>query len=150
MRARVQVDIWQYSLQREAEFKTLGCVPDRPWSEVFTVEESDERRARVLTNVGLTDNAYLRVYERIVMRAGRPTREAYGYCLVIEEQHVCSWERDPQHPDSPVHEHHGENRARVRGTRPIPFKRAVELAWEEVSRQAEASAVDAAPVATQR
>lgn len=131
------MDVWQYFLQKEAEFKDLGLAPDGTWDEAFEAEEgSGGLRGRVWVLLTLTDSAYLRVYERIVIRGTRLTREAYAYSLVIDGVHVRGWHREPLHTDSPVHEHHGKDRTRKVGTRSIAFKRVVELCWEEISLRA--------------
>jgi hypothetical protein len=100
---------------------------------------SDGKRGRVRATFRLAPEAYVEVYERVLVVDGRyTTREAYSYALVIDGAHVRGWERDPAHDDSPVHEHYGSERQRERHTEPVPLKQALAICWEEVSMHAEA------------
>lgn len=56
----------------------------------------------------------------------------YSYALVVDGVHEHGWERDPTHPEMPIHEHDGGSRTRLPGER-VTFAEAVELAWERLS-----------------
>lgn len=132
------MDIFDYFMQKEREFADAGAIPDGPLEKVFRADESSDQRGMVFAKLGLTEDAYLAVYERVIVRGKFITREAYSYALIIDGDHVLGWERDPTHKDSPVHEHDGTARKRKRGTKPIALKRALEISWAEVSLRAEA------------
>jgi hypothetical protein len=137
------LDVATYFLQKEREFADAGCVPDESIKQMFQEEEgSGGLRGRVFATLALTEDTYVRVYERVAVRRGHITREVYSYSIVIDGAHVRGWERDPRHDDSPVHEHGGPNRERERGTKPIALKRVLEIAWDEVSLRAEALSDD--------
>jgi len=133
------LDVHEYFLQKEKEFEDCGAVPDDP-KTIFRAEKgADGKRGIVKGTLGLHGDAVLNVYERIVVRGDRPTRETYCYALVINGIHVYRWERDPRnHPDDPVHEHKGAKEIRQPNTKPISLKKALTRAWGEISLQAEA------------
>jgi len=129
--------IWDYFDQKEREF-AAAAYPDRP--VIFEADPaSDGAAGRVQAFLGLTEDAYMKVHERVVIRDGVVHREVYSYALVIDEAFVHGWERDPQnHPECPVHEHGPEPRRERRATDPISLPKALERAWDELSLRAEA------------
>lgn len=129
------MDIWDYFHQKEAEFKDrCSCPPtDAKYEED---EGSDGTRGIVRARIWMEDDAYLDVYEAVQVVDGRHIhREVYCYALVVDGVHEHSWERDPSHPEMPVHEHDGERRRREAAER-ISFARAHELAWERLTSRA--------------
>lgn len=122
------MDVWTYFLQKEAEFKDrCGAAP-----EDATYEEelgSGGMRGKVFAKLILTDDAYLQVYESVVVRQGSIHREVYSYALIVDGAHAHGWERDPLHTDAVVHEHAGADRMR-QASEPLSFKAVVEAAWE--------------------
>ena len=90
---------------------------------------SEGKRGTVYALLVLTEDAYLKVFERVEVHQSGAHREVYSYALIVEGAHYKSWERDPTHPDEPVHEHDGKERARTPSER-ISFKEALEQAWE--------------------
>jgi hypothetical protein len=127
-------DIWSVFAQKVREFEELSLVPDR--DQMFAAEAgSNEMRGRVFGNLVLTEWAYLRIHEVLVVSGTHARREEYGYFLVIDGEEVWGYERDPTH-DPPVHRHVGPDHRRERAKR-ITFKEVVELAWKEVSARSE-------------
>lgn len=133
------MDIWDYFSQKEREFSSCSAYPDRP--VLFEEEEgSDGKRGRLVAFLGMTEDSYMKVAERVVIGDdGSAHREAYHYALVLQEAFAYGWERDPDtHPECPVHEH-GPAPERVRKpSEPVTLTEALTLAWEMISLQAEA------------
>lgn len=130
----VLLDVWTYFQQREREFDELSVAPTPGLRPMFAEEAgSDGQRGRIFGQVSLTDDAFLALSERVVVRAGHVHREEYAYFLVIDGAEVWGYERDLSH-DPAVHKHMGPDLQRV-DAEPISFKAVVELAWDEVSRQ---------------
>jgi hypothetical protein len=133
------LDIWDYFSQKEREFAAYSAYPDRPFS--FEVEDgSDGKMGRIVAFLGMGEDAYMKVVERVVMRDdGSPYREAYHYALVLQEAFAYGWERDPfTHPDCPVHEHGPAPKRERKASEPVTLPEALERAWEMISLQAEA------------
>jgi len=132
------VDIWDYFDRKQREFAAASAYPDRP--PLFEEEPgSDGTVGRVLAFLGLTEDAYMKVYERVVIRDGVPHREVYSYSLIVEESFLHGWERDPRnHPECPVHEHGPEPQRERRATEPVTLPQALEQSWDELSLRAEA------------
>jgi hypothetical protein len=132
------VDVWTYFEQRERECASLSLVADGPYADTVAEEAgSDGMRGRVFGRFWLTDEppAFLAVSEVVVVTTAETVhREEYAYFLVINGEEVAGWERDLSH-DPPVHRHIGPSHVREEAG-PIPFRGAVELAWEEVTRRA--------------
>lgn len=125
------MDIWAYFAQREREFEELSIALDRSFSLFAEEEESNGKRGRVFGPVWLTEDAYIKIHEVVVVQNSHVHREEYGYFLIIDEEEIWGEERDPTH-NPPVHRH-------VRGhkrepSEPISFKDFVERAWAEVTR----------------
>lgn len=132
------MDIWQYMLQKEREFKKFSVTPEQPLHEMFQAapDSQDGKRGRVLGRLIFNDDAYMDVLERIVVRGNSVHRDRYAYALILDGVHEYSWERHKTH-DPAVHEHEGSGRIR-RGTQPVSLAVALELSWEMVSLRAEA------------
>jgi hypothetical protein len=133
------VDIWDFFLQREAECDRLSLTPMTPFEEMcIALEGSNDRRGRFIGRFLLTADAYLSVAERwtVVGHPGHMRREEYAYFLVVNGEEVWGYERDPTHSPA-VHHHFGPDHPAGISCAPIPFRNAVEFAWEEVSRRAE-------------
>lgn len=133
------MDIWDYFSQKEREFTDVGAYPDRELAGMMRAECGSEHRGIIRGNLGLTEGAFVGVYERVVIEVGGDPRAAYSYTLVIDGIHVHRWDNDPQnHPEAPIHEHTGSDESRSENTDPITLRAVLERAWEEVSLQAEA------------
>jgi hypothetical protein len=125
------MDVWGYFNQKETEFRDrCGHVPDEA---VFEADAPDGASGSLRARFWLADDAYLDVYEGIeIIDASHIHRRAYSYVLIIDGVHEHSWERDPTHPEMPIHEHHGPNRERIPSSR-ISFADAVEQVWDRLS-----------------
>jgi hypothetical protein len=130
------MDVWDYFRQKDREFKNASAYPD---SDPFQEEDgSDGKIGRVKTILDLTDDAYIKVTERVVIRDGVAERVSYAYGLVIDGAFFHGWERAPNHPDCPVHEHgSGPTRDRYE-SEPVTLPEVLERAWDELSLRAEA------------
>jgi hypothetical protein len=129
------MDVWEYFFQKQREWAEHSAHPDRPYP--FEEEAgSGGQRGRVFCNLTLTDEAYLRVYERVEVRGNAIHRETYAYSLIIDGAHAHAWHREPDH-DPAVHEHEGSDRTR-KPAESIPLCDCIDLAWEMASEQAEA------------
>lgn len=132
------MDIWQYTLQKEREFERYSVTPDRELDQMFQAasDPPDGKRGLVRGNLIFPEqDAYLRVYERIVVQGPVPRRETYAYSLIINGVHEYGWAREPDH-DPQVHEHVGEERTR-RPADPIGLGAVLEIAWNWLSQLAE-------------
>jgi len=129
------MDVWTYFEQKLREFEDYSLAPDREPDDMFVETAGSEgKRGRVFGNLFLTEGVYLRISEVVVVRGNRIHREEYAYFLVVDGYEAWGWERDLSH-DPAVHRHATAAHTRV-AARPIPFKKVVDLAWEEVSRRA--------------
>jgi hypothetical protein len=129
------MDIWTYFHQKEAEFRErCGRVPD---DAAFEEDEGSEGTSgSVRARIWLADDAYLDVYESVVVVDGNHIhREVYSYALIVNGVHEHGWERDPTHAEMPLHEHDGRKRTPEASGR-ISFADALELAWERLSSRA--------------
>lgn len=126
------MDVWTYFHQKEAEFRDrCGYVPEDASYEED--EGSEGQSGAVRARLWLQDDAYLDVYEAVeVVDGSHIHRTTYSYALVVDGVHEHGWERDPTHPEMPIHEHDGDGRTRLPGER-VTFAEAVELAWERLS-----------------
>lgn len=128
------MDVWTYFEQKEKEFAELSLVPDRDPSDMFAeLAGSNGRRGRIFGVLQMVDapiSAFIACSERVHARATSVTRDEYAYFLVVDGEEIFGYERDLSH-NPPVHMH---TRGHVRQTAGrMPFKKFVELAWEEVS-----------------
>jgi hypothetical protein len=128
-------DFTEYALQKEQEFRETCSEP--PLREEYSEEAgSGGTRGFVYANLPLSSDAYLKVYEKVVARSGGFHREVYCYALIIEGAHAEGWERDPTHPDEPVHAHEGDRNERTRKPfRVVSYQEALEMAWEIVTER---------------
>jgi hypothetical protein len=135
-------DIWEYFLQKEQEFSRYSAVPEaRHLGETMfrALPGTDDQEGVMRLNLGLQEDAYVKVFEHVVVRDKRITRVAYAYTLIIDEARVNAWDCDPRnHPEDPVHEHEGPDRVRQTGTDRISLAEVLEIAWKEISLRAEA------------
>ena len=92
------LDIWNYFEHRAAEFSQYSAAPDRDMFEAAP----DGSRGRVFGNLGLSDRAFLRVFERVIVRVDSFEVEKYAYRLVVDEEHVYGWDKDPTHHPSSI------------------------------------------------
>jgi len=124
------VDVWTYFAQREREFEEMS-VDGR---DVVFAEEigSGSRIGRMVGHVYFTDGVYLDLSERVEIEGNHVRRTDYAYFLVVDGIEYWGYERDPTH-DPPVHRHTLAHEERLEAD-PISFKRACELAWDEVTR----------------
>lgn len=132
------MDIWTYKMQKEREFEENSVEPDPPIDEIIQAapDSPDGKRGRVLGYLVFPEqDAYMRVFERVVVRGNSVHRDRYSYALIIDGVHEYGWERDPSH-DPAVHEHEGSGRTR-KASEPCPLKRALKIAWERLSERAE-------------
>jgi hypothetical protein len=129
------MDIWDYFHRKEREIRDMGVSLETPRADAFSAAPDSDIRGRLLFNLGLTENAYLQVLERVVIRGNVAHRDRYAYTLVVDGLHVYGWERHKTH-DPVVHEHEGSGRVR-KASEPIALRRVVDLAWEMLSSLAE-------------
>ena len=129
------MDVWDYFFQKQVEWAEHSAHPDRP----FPFEEeagSNGQRGEIFCNLHLTDDAYLRVFERVEVRGSGIARKTYAYSLIIDGAHAHGWAREPDHEPA-VHEHLGPDRQR-QAAEPIGLAACIDLAWEMASEQAPA------------
>ena len=92
------MDVWTYFQQKEREFRELSLAPDREFSRLVAEEEgSGGRRGRLFGRAILTEGAYLSIHEVVVVVNDHVHRLEYGYFLVIDDEEVWGYERDPSH-----------------------------------------------------
>jgi hypothetical protein len=127
------MDVWTYFEQREREFKDLSLVPLSSRNAMFAEEEgSNGRRGRVIAELMLTERSRLFVHEVVVVVGGRSIRrEEYAYYLVVDDEEVWGYDRDPSHSPA-VHGHVGAGHQRRNAPR-VTFKQAVGQAWTDIS-----------------
>jgi hypothetical protein len=126
------VDVWTYFEQKKREFDQLSLRPITNVGPMFAAERgSNGKRGKVLGLLGLTDDAYLKISETVVVRGKNIHRIEYAYFLVIDGEEVWGFERDLSH-DPAVHYHIGPDHTREAGVS-MPFKKAVTLAWHDVT-----------------
>ena len=83
-------------------------------------------------NLGLTERAFLRISEVVVVQNSHVHREEYAYYLIVDGEEFWGYERDLSH-DPAVHRHVGPGHDRHPAER-VTFQEVVDLAWEEVSK----------------
>lgn len=128
------MDVWTYFQQKEREFKELSLALERPSGKMFAEEQgSNGKRGRIFGNLVMTDRAYLRVHEVVVVENDHVHRLEYGYFLVIDDAEVWGYERDPSH-DPAVHQHVADHERETADS--ISFKATVDRAWDEVTARA--------------
>lgn len=129
------MDVWDYFHQKESEFDRNSMTPDRPMFQAAA--DASGRRGRVFGNLMFPhpEAAFVRVHEIVVVRANRYIhREKYSYFLVVDDEEIGGYERDPTHRP-PVHLHCGASHVRA-AAGPISLKKALDAAWREISRRA--------------
>jgi hypothetical protein len=131
--SRMAMDVWEYFIQKQREWAEHSVHPDRRYP---FEEEAGSRgqRGRFFCNLELTDDAFLAVKERVVVRGSGIHREMYAYSLVVDGAHLHGWAREPDH-DPAEHEHRGPGRTIVAAP-PIALCDCIDLAWEMASEQA--------------
>lgn len=124
-------DFTEYAEQKANEFRETCSSP--PLHEEYREEAGSEgERGEVFARLPLAKDAYLHVHEKVVSREGGFHREVYCYALIVEDAHAESWERDPTHPDEPVHGHAGGGRTR-KPAEVLSYRQALEKAWDIVT-----------------
>jgi hypothetical protein len=97
-------DVWEYFQQKETEIRErCGYVPD---DAVFEQDAGPDGQSGVLrVRIWLADDAYLDVYEAVeIIDGSHVHRRACAYALIIDGIHEHGWERDPTHPEMPLHD----------------------------------------------
>lgn len=124
-------DFTEYAMQKADEIRETCS--EAPFREEYREEAgSNGKRGEILVQIPLGDEVYLHVHEKVVKKLGGFHREVYCYALIVEGAHSDSWERDPTHPDEPIHGHEGDGRTR-KVCEVVSFKEALEKAWEIVT-----------------
>src|SRR5581483_2621949 len=108
------------------EIRGNSAAPDR---DLFSAAP-DTQSGRMFGNLHLTESAYLRVHERIVVKDGAFVVEKYVYNLVRDERTIWAYDKDPTH-EPVVHGHIGSDRRRVPAGE-LTLEEALELAWREL------------------
>jgi hypothetical protein len=128
------MDFWDYCEQRKRECEELGLTPRPPDTDIEQMfVGGPEGEGRMFGRLDMREDAYIQVSEVIVATGeqGRDIhRESYAYFLILDGKERCARERDPSHGDMPEHGH-GPDHERFPTGR-VPFKKAVELAWESL------------------
>jgi len=83
----------------------------------------------------LSDRAFIRISELVVVENDHTHRLEYAYYLIVDGTERFARERDPTH-DPPEHGHRQGHTYEEAGT--ISFKDFVERAWQMTSEEAEA------------
>jgi len=126
------MDVWTYFEQKERQFKELSMVPLTSATAMFAEEEgTNGRRGRVVAELMLTERSRMFVHEVVVVVGEHIRREEYAYYLVVDDEEVWGYDRDPSHSPS-VHGHIGADHARQKAPR-VTFKAAVQQAWNDIS-----------------
>ncbi|HWO47586.1 MAG TPA: hypothetical protein VNM41_05945 [Solirubrobacterales bacterium] len=126
------VDIATCLQQKELEIRDrCGYVPD---DATFEEDEGSEGKSGAIrARIWMTNDAYFDIYEAIeIVDESHAHRRVYSYALIVDFVHEYGWNRDPIHPEDPVHEHDGDDRERVPAGR-ITLSEAWEGAWERLT-----------------
>src|SRR5688572_22975679 len=119
------MDVFTYFGQKEQELKDLSLVPDGPFARMCGAERgSDDKRGRIIGRAWLTDNAYIKFHEVVVVEGRHIRRVEYAYFLVVDDEEVWGYERDLSH-DPAVHKHTGSDHRREE-CEAISFRAVVE------------------------
>lgn len=125
------MDVWIYFEQLERNYRELSLIPDRPPEQFFRAEEGTEgRRGRVFGGLILMAEpfrAFLRVSERVTVVGQHIRRLDYGYFLIVDDDEVWGYERDPSH--RPAEHGHIVGHERVEADR-VTFVEVVDWAWD--------------------
>jgi hypothetical protein len=139
------LDVYEHFRARELYCREMSLVPESSFDELFSEELGSEgRRGIMWGNLVLTGNAFLNVFEYVVVEGGEwegdwDHREEYGYFLVIDGIEVWGYDRDLVH--SPADRGHtGRDRKRVPAAR-VSFKAVVQNAWRSVEAEEEVRAL---------
>jgi Family of unknown function (DUF6516) len=128
------MDVYEYFLTREREFRELSLVPDGDISDMFAEEEgSDGQRGTMFGRVTLDERTFLNVYESVVVVGSGIHREEYSYYLIRNGFELWGYDRDPSH-DPAEHMHKGADHER-HATGRVTFRQVAEKAWETVSQE---------------
>ena len=96
-------------------------------------EDGDDQRGRLLGAAYMDERARIHVHEVVVVEGDHVHRVRYAYYLVVDDEEIGGYERDPNH-DPPEHRHCGEH---VPGGEPwhsVSCKEAAHEAWEWLSQ----------------
>lgn len=99
---------------------------------VAAAEAGNDPRGRLLGAAYMDDNAYIQVHEIVVVEGEHVHREKYAYYLVVDDQEIGGYERDPMHR-VPEHRHCGEHQPGGAPHRAVSFKEAAAEAWDWLS-----------------
>jgi hypothetical protein len=139
-----------YFEQLERKYREIALGPDRPPEQFVQEEEgSDGRRGRVFGNLILMAEpfrAFLRVSERVTVVGQHIRRLDYGYFLIVDDEEVWGYERDPSH--HPAEHGHIVGHERVAADR-VTFDQVVGWAWDYVTERSGGCCLKE-PVAFQR
>jgi hypothetical protein len=125
------LDVYGYFDDRQREARELsGALRYFSYAEE---EGSGAQRGRLLGRIDLSDRAYVQFHEVVRVEGSGITREKYAYFLVVDEEEIGGYERDPTH-DPAVHKHCSAREKHERfESEPVSFKDAVAHAWRYVS-----------------
>lgn len=125
------MDVEDYFRHRERDFQHFSAAPDN--LRVSVAE--DGQSGRLKTNLGLAENAFVAVFERVVVRDGAFEVEKYAYALVIDGATAWAYDKHPGHEPA-VHGHIGPDRTRV-PAHEVTLAEVLDEAWQELDWRAE-------------
>lgn len=99
-------------------------------SDISVADEAgNDKRGRLLGAAHMDEGAYIQVHEIVVVQGESVHREKYAYYLVVDDEEIGGYERDPFH-DPAEHLHCGEHEPGGRPHPAVSFKEAVRKAWD--------------------
>ena len=141
-------NVYEHFQAREHYCREMSLVPESSFEELFSEEIGSEGRRGVMWgNLVLTENAFLNVFEYVVVDGDGDGewggawdhREEYSYFLLIDGVEVWGYDRDLVY--SPADRGHtGRDRRRVPAAR-VSFKGVVQNAWRSVEAEEEVRAL---------
>ncbi len=128
------MDVYEYFHTRERECRQHSLVPEADFADMFAEEDGSEgQRGIAYGRLNLTEKAFIRMFEVVVVEGSGIHRERYSYYMVYDDQEMWGYDRDPGHKPAD-HGHEGPNHDRV-DAGPVTFLAAVDRAWETVSAE---------------
>jgi hypothetical protein len=123
------VDIHTYGQQRKRECAEMSL----DGSDISVADEAgNDQRGRLLGAAHLDEHASIHVHEVVVVEGENVHRVKYAYYLVVDDEEIGGYERDPTHPVA-EHRHCGEHEPGGRPWQTVSFKEAASDAWEWLS-----------------
>jgi hypothetical protein len=123
------VDIFTYGQQRKRECGEMSL----DGSDISVADEAgNDQRGRLLGAAHMDEHASIQVHEIVVVQGESVHREKYAYYLVVDEEEIGGYERDPIHAVA-EHRHCGEHEPGGTPWGAISFKDAVAEAWKWLS-----------------